>query len=122
MKDIKISKIVVNCCVGESGDRLTRAAKVLEELAGGQAPVFSEGTSCSLHRTYYVLAFHHTAFASVICFALLRIWRHSHLGSHLHLKADPHDAHFFFLAPSMFPLSYSPHSHSLPSGILSQRA
>ena len=47
MKDIKISKIVVNCCVGESGDRLTRAAKVLEELAGGQAPVFSEGTSCS---------------------------------------------------------------------------
>merc|ERR1711881_447376 len=31
---------VINCCVGESGDRLTRAAKVLEQLTG-QKPVFS---------------------------------------------------------------------------------
>ncbi len=44
MKEIYISKLVVNCCVGESGDRLTRAAQVLEELAGGQQPVFSQGT------------------------------------------------------------------------------
>jgi hypothetical protein len=28
MKAIRIEKLVVNCCVGESGDRLTRAAKV----------------------------------------------------------------------------------------------
>jgi len=40
MKKIFIEKVVVNCCVGESGDRLTRAAKVLEELAG-QKTVFS---------------------------------------------------------------------------------
>jgi len=40
MKSIFIEKIVVNCCVGESGDRLTRAAKVLEELAEQKA-VFS---------------------------------------------------------------------------------
>lgn len=40
MKKIFIEKLVVNCCVGESGDRLTRAAKVLEELAG-QKTVFS---------------------------------------------------------------------------------
>merc|ERR1719392_573466 len=31
----------MNICVGESGDRLTRAAKVLESLTG-QTPVFSK--------------------------------------------------------------------------------
>jgi ribosomal protein L5 len=34
--------------VGESGDRLTRAAKVLEQLTGGQTPVFSKGECASL--------------------------------------------------------------------------
>merc|ERR1712188_2429 len=38
--NLKISKLVVNCCVGESGDKLTKAAKVLEDLTG-QKPVFS---------------------------------------------------------------------------------
>merc|ERR1712195_351957 len=41
MKDIRIDKLVVNCCVGESGDRLTRAARVLQELSD-QEPVFSK--------------------------------------------------------------------------------
>merc|ERR1719384_2309862 len=40
MRTIKIDKMVINCCVGESGDRLTRAARVLEQLTG-QKPVFS---------------------------------------------------------------------------------
>merc|ERR1712035_264321 len=41
MRDLRIRKLCLNICVGASGDRLTRAAKVLEQLTG-QQPVFSK--------------------------------------------------------------------------------
>jgi hypothetical protein len=34
MKDIKIEKLVINLCVGESGDKLTKASKVKPFILG----------------------------------------------------------------------------------------
>ena len=56
MRNLKIDKLIINCCVGESGDRLTRAAKVLEQLTD-RKPVFSKG----------IILFHHSISPANCC-------------------------------------------------------
>ncbi len=81
MRKIGVSKVIINCCVGESGDRLTRAAKVLEQLCSGAKPCYS--TARYTVRTFGIrrnekIAVHVTVSFLHKCFLLLvfRSWEH----------------------------------------------
>ena len=50
MKELMVEKLVLNICVGTSGDPLEKARRVLKQLTGldgseGQEPVFSKGAN-----------------------------------------------------------------------------
>ena len=42
MRNIRVEKLVINICVGESGDAISKAARVLEQISG-QEPVYGKG-------------------------------------------------------------------------------
>ena len=53
MRELTVEKLVLNICVGTSGDPLEKARRVLKQLTGldgseGQEPVFSKGESPAL--------------------------------------------------------------------------
>jgi large subunit ribosomal protein L11e len=70
MQQLRIEKLCLNICVGESGDRLTRAAKVLQALTD-QQPCFSKGVYLLLLLTLY-LSFRYLATHTIRSFSIRR--------------------------------------------------
>ena len=46
MRNIRVEKLVINICVGESGDAISKAARVLQQISG-QEPVYGKGSFIS---------------------------------------------------------------------------
>ena len=57
MRNIRVEKLVINICVGESGDAISKAARVLQQISG-QEPVYGKGIACYSHVSW-TSPFHH---------------------------------------------------------------
>lgn len=57
MRNIRVEKLVINICVGESGDAISKAARVLQQISG-QEPVYGKG-AFSFPMCFISSPFHH---------------------------------------------------------------
>ena len=61
MRNIRVEKLVINICVGESGDAVSKAARVLEQISG-QEPVYGKGVFSVVLYLLICSPFHHPYF------------------------------------------------------------
>ena len=61
MRNIRVEKLVINICVGESGDAVSKAARVLEQISG-QEPVYGKGVFSVIFYLLMCSSFHHPYF------------------------------------------------------------
>ena len=61
MRNIRVEKLVINICVGESGDAVSKAARVLEQISG-QEPVYGKGVFLFVLHLLMCSPFHHPFF------------------------------------------------------------
>ena len=59
MRNIRVEKLVINICVGESGDAVSKAARVLQQISG-QEPVYGKGMWLSGFELLMISSFHNS--------------------------------------------------------------
>ena len=61
MRNIRVEKLVINICVGESGDAVSKAARVLQQISG-QEPVYGKGMWLIGFELLMISSFHNSFF------------------------------------------------------------
>ena len=59
MRNIRVEKLVINICVGESGDAVSKAARVLQQISG-QEPVYGKGMWLNGFELLMISSFHYS--------------------------------------------------------------